>query len=197
MNAGKLFALLLASILAVAPLQAEKKPKKPDVPEVMSTAKTVAVISREGTESDLRVGTEERIAIACVRDALKAWGRYTVVPDSSQADVILVVRKGKTQQSQLAKAPGREQNNNTRTPLDMGSNGDMSGIAAQARTGISSDLEWSSDTLSICLRDAKGKVGSPLWSRAIEGGLDGARPILVDQLHAAVDKAFPPAAPKP
>jgi hypothetical protein len=196
MKALKILALLLVVALVAIVAPAEKKPKKSDVPEVVATGHTVAVISRDGGAHDMLVSDEERVAIAAVRDELKAWGRYTVVADLGQADIVLVVHKGKAQQETSGR--GRAQGGSGNSSMDLDSGGDAAGRMAQAtRSGLGVEMDVTADTLAVCARDAKGRVGNPLWSRTMDGGLDGVSPMLMNQLRLAVDRAFPPAAPQP
>jgi hypothetical protein len=196
MRAAKFLLAVLALTLLAGVGEAEKKAKKPEVPEVMATAKTVAVVSREGGEFELRVNEEERMAIAAVRDGLKAWGRYTVVADASQADVVLVVTKAKpAKQDRLpARELNRDGSNGTPGGIQLGNGTDS---VAQMREGLTAQLEGSLDTLAVCVRDAKGRMGNPVWSRSMEGGLGGMRPALLDQLRLAVEKAYLVTAAKP
>lgn len=185
-------ATILVLVLAVAggaPLaSADKKPKKPDVPPVMATARTIAVVSRDGDEHNLRVSDEERMAIVAVREFVRSWRRYTVLADERQADIVLVVRKGKSQQENLG--AGQNTNPAGRSPMDIGDNSAL-GRAGPPRTSVDSESDWTGDTLSVCIHDAKGRLSSPVWSRTMDAGLEGPQPALADQLRRAVDKAYP------
>ncbi|MDR3792232.1 MAG: hypothetical protein P4L03_02520 [Terracidiphilus sp.] len=188
MKGCRVVAVLL--VLAATLVQAEKKPKKPEAPEVLSTAEYVIVVSQDGDEFDAHTSPEDRLAINRVREALRSWGRYTYTADAAKADVVFVVRKGKTQDA--TRGHGRDQSGADRNVMDLGNNGDMTMRLPQAaRNADDTQAEWTADMLWVCVRDANGKLSKPLWGRTFDGGLDGAHPQLMEQLRIAVEKEYP------
>ncbi|MGD0631700.1 MAG: hypothetical protein ABR987_20410 [Terracidiphilus sp.] len=99
------FVLLLA-ITGSAPATA--KPKKPSAPEAFETAHTVFVEARDDHDiTDIWLDPDDRKAILDVQDGIQDWGRYTLSRSRRDADLILVVYKGRVVRDQSnSGAPG-------------------------------------------------------------------------------------------
>lgn len=82
--------LLLTCLVATAK---EKKKKAPLPPDVLR-ARTAWVIVDPNAGVDVEDPTDNQRARADVETALAKWGRLIPVTDPSQADLIIVVRKG-------------------------------------------------------------------------------------------------------
>lgn len=86
--------LLLATTLALA---ATKPPKVnppqnvPAFPGTLVNARYVYVTSYDGDQFDINLLPEDRQAIAAVQDALEKWGKFTLVYEPRQADIVLMV----------------------------------------------------------------------------------------------------------
>src|SRR5215467_6899983 len=90
------------ALLAVAPSQAQKKNKAKDqLPAILLQAQFVYVEAYDGDEFDPRLLPQDRRAIAEVADAVQKWGRYRLTMRRSEAELVIVVRKGR-----LASATG-------------------------------------------------------------------------------------------
>jgi hypothetical protein len=89
-----LTAVLLATTLAVA---APKPPKVnspqnvPPFPGTLVNARYVYVTSYDGDQFDINLLPEDRQAIGAVEDALQKWGKFTLVYEPRQADIVLMV----------------------------------------------------------------------------------------------------------
>jgi hypothetical protein len=81
--------LLLSCLLATA-----KSKKKATLPVEVLRAHTAWVIVDPQAGVDVQDPTANRQAIDAVNDALARWGRLTPVTGPSQADLIIVIRKG-------------------------------------------------------------------------------------------------------
>jgi hypothetical protein len=93
-----LLSLLITAIgLASAPA---KSKKHTSVPEEFESAHTVFVESRDGDITDLKLDPEDRTAILDMQDAIQDWGRYTLSRSRRDADLILVVHKGRVLRDQ-------------------------------------------------------------------------------------------------
>ena len=62
-------------------------------PKTLINARYVYVTSYDGNEFNPNILTDDRHAIVDVQNALKDWGRYIVVYDPEQADMIVAVQK--------------------------------------------------------------------------------------------------------
>lgn len=74
---------------------AKKKDKKPSVDQRLLNAQYVCIVSASGDDLDPRTQNGDRAAILRVEDAIKAWGRYHVVYNPDDADILLEVRTGR------------------------------------------------------------------------------------------------------
>jgi hypothetical protein len=88
-----LVVLLLAATLAVA----SPKPKAsvpqsvPAFPGTLVNARYVYVTSYDGEQFDPSLLPEDRKAIGTVQDAMQKWGKFIVVYEPRQADIVLMV----------------------------------------------------------------------------------------------------------
>lgn len=82
--------LLLASTLALA-----QEPKV--MPQLVVHARFVYVTSYDGPSWSGDVLPEDRKAIVDVENALRKWGKYTLVYEPEKADLIFVVQKRGTE----------------------------------------------------------------------------------------------------
>ena len=96
--------LLLLSCLVVA----AKDKKKATLPRDVLQAHTAWVIIDPNAGMDVTDPNANRIAREDVENALAKWGRLTPVTDPSQADLMIVIRKGngKLVQPTIGGAPG-------------------------------------------------------------------------------------------
>jgi hypothetical protein len=84
--------IFLATSFAVA----APKPKAvsqtvPPFPGTLVNARYVYVTSYDGDQFDPNVLQEDRQAITAVQDAIKSWGKLTIVYQYHQADIVLMV----------------------------------------------------------------------------------------------------------
>jgi hypothetical protein len=181
--------LLLVTLIPVIAV-AEKK-KKSDVPEAFSTAHSIYVESADGDYAKPGVSDADRKAIEGVQDALQVWHRYSLAVRAEQADLIVVVHKAHgggvdspsglpaTQRAPIGQTPARSP----------GQPGDADSMGAAAQMGAEGDR------LQIYTMTPDGKRKGPIWTRELQGGLDGPMVMLVTQLESAVERAYP--APRP
>ena len=85
---------LVLSVLFLCCLSAVAKKKKPPLPVEILQAHTAWVIVDPQAGVDVTDPNANRLARADVENALARWGRLMPVTDSSQADLIIVIRKG-------------------------------------------------------------------------------------------------------
>src|SRR5215470_13073854 len=63
-----------------------------DFPGILKNAKYVYVTSYDGSEFSHNVLPEDRQAIVNVQNGIRDWGKYTLVYEPWQADMIVVVQ---------------------------------------------------------------------------------------------------------
>ncbi|MGP8252680.1 MAG: hypothetical protein ACLQHF_11635 [Terracidiphilus sp.] len=179
------FLLLFPAALLV---QAKDK-KSPSVPAVFGQARYVYVEAIDGQEFDPNLNPDDRIAIADVRDALDNWKRYMLTTSRSEADLVIVVRKGRAESGNVGITPRRGQlPNGAGQPGEIGSGGQMGGEADRPE-----------DFFEVCQVKTNGGLSTPLWQRSMPDGLRAPQVMLLEQFEEAVDKAYPrqpAAAPK-
>jgi hypothetical protein len=195
MKARRLAALLVACLLAFN--IAHAKPKKPDVPAVFQTAKYVYVQAEDGDVLKPGLYPEDRQAIYDVENKIRDWKRYAITINRDEADLVFIVRKGRLAAAQGQVGIGnfpRPQPGQSPNPVpDPGRSPNQGGISERA--GVGTEVGPSDDLLRIFILTGDKKLAGPVWAHELDGGLDAPMVRLVEQLKAAVEKAYPPPPP--
>lgn len=84
--------LTILVILGCATAFSREKPRQ-IMPRLVAEARFVYVTAYDGPSWSAKVLPEDRQAVADVQSALIQWGKYTVVYEPGQADVILAVQR--------------------------------------------------------------------------------------------------------
>jgi hypothetical protein len=91
------FALTVVLLATTVALAAPKPPKVnapqnvPAFPGTLVNARFVYVTSYDGDQFNINLLPEDRQAIGAVEDALQKWGKFTLVYEPHQADIVLMV----------------------------------------------------------------------------------------------------------
>jgi hypothetical protein len=183
--------LVLLPIVALA----QHKTKKPIVPAIFNHAQYVYVEAVDGQEFDPALNPDDRQAIADVRDALGQWNRYTLTTRRKDADIVIVVRKGRAVEgkagviigtgSGTGNGSGSGPQGNPSPGQPRGQSGPGVGVVGGGEVGTPDDL------FEICRLNTDGTLGNPLWMRTFPDGLDGPRVMLFEQFKDAVENAYP------
>jgi hypothetical protein len=192
MKSLKVMVLLLLLLPTVA--AAQKKGKKPSIPEAFDHARYVYVEAIDGDEFKRGLYTADRLAIADVKDALKKWGRYTLIYDRENADLVFVVRKGRLTSARV----GGDMNDN-QDPMGGGPMGGQQGGGrgpGQQRTrgpelGVGGEIGPEDDLLEVRQTTPNGKLSGPIWTHTFANGLNAPRLILFTQLKDEIEKTYP------
>jgi hypothetical protein len=84
--------LLAASVAWAAPMPSKTTPPSlPPFPGTLVNARFVYVTSYDGDQFNINLLPEDRQAIATVQDAIQKWGKFTLVYEPHQADIVLMV----------------------------------------------------------------------------------------------------------
>src|SRR6202167_1743695 len=86
--------VLLATTLALAapkPPKANAPQNVPSFPGTLANARYIYVTSYDGGQFNPNLLPEDRQAIGAVEDALQKWGKFTLVYEPRQADIVLMV----------------------------------------------------------------------------------------------------------
>src|SRR5579863_9234683 len=194
----KTIALLLVLVPAVslAPKVSLAREKKPNVSAVFRNATFVYVESPEGDIYRPGLYPPDRQAIGDVEDALREWNRYKLTTRRADADIVIVVRKGRLADARLGgqvsagqplppnQAPGHGPGSGPGTGLGGGA-----GAGVDTRADFSNDGD---DMLRVYTLNSDGKLLGPIWNRTLTDGLDAPQIPLFRQLKDAVEKAYPP-----
>ncbi|MGA9508903.1 MAG: hypothetical protein WBV55_09810, partial [Candidatus Sulfotelmatobacter sp.] len=82
---------LAACIAWAAPAPKATPQGVPAFPGTLINSRYVYVTSYDGDQFNTNLFPEDRQAIATVQDALQKWGKFTLVYQANQADIVLMV----------------------------------------------------------------------------------------------------------
>lgn len=192
MKIAKFVAVLLA---LVAPVALAKDKKKDNMPSALfSTARFVYVQAEDGTAFNPNLLPEDREAISNVEDAFADWKRYVLTLNRSEADLVIIVRKGRAVTMRGTVGRGASSEIGGRNPANPADPGDPNrdGMAGRG-IGVGADAGLPDDTLRVFSRMPDGKLSSsPIWWREMKDGLDAPEVMLFRSLKTDVDRAYPP-----
>ena len=152
--------LLLLFVFALA----VKADDKNAILAVIRNATYVYIMAYSGDVFSPDVVPDDRHAVQNVQSAIEKWGRYKLVYNRGESDLVLVVRTGR-----LAEVKGRVQ---------VGIHG-----SAEAMGGEVGDPR---DTLEVYLA-SQGTNGPPLWRGRAQDGLKAPEMRLVQELRSKVE----------
>ena len=155
---------------------AHAKPKKPDVPAVFQNARYIYVEAMDGDIFSPRLFPEDRQAIADVEDSLRAWKRYALALNREDADLVILVRKGR-----LAAVKVGGGVSVGRGPYS---------TAGRTEVGARTEVGTPDDALQVYIQH-EGELTGIVWERTMDRGLNAPDVQLMKQLRAAVDRAYP------
>ena len=188
----RLVAAILLLVLAFATGSAQKKNKKHDqVPAIFQYAKFVYV---EAPEGQGRFGADagDLQAISDVQDSLQDWNRYTLAHRRRDADVVLVVSKGRIAAGRgptgVSIGPPMQPNPGAnRNPGPPGQTSGGWGNTASPPDDVPSDT----DRIRVYLVSSEGNLQGPVWTLQLDHGLDAPPVALMQRLRTAVENAYP------
>jgi hypothetical protein len=186
---------LLLVIAGLGPAIA--KSKNSSVPEVFETAHTVFVEARDGVDiTDIKLNREDRNAILDVQDGIQDWGRYTLSRSRRDADLILVVHKGRLlRDPSNSGVPGSLRIPNSHAPIQNPADASQGSNTNDTPDGFTQE----NDQLRVYTIQSNGKLKGPIWDGELDRGLNGPSVFLLQRLKSEVEKAYPnpPAKPQP
>ena len=86
--------MFVASVALAAPKPAGKQTGSqtiPPFPRILMNARYVYVTSYDGNQFNPALLPEDRQAISAVQDAIQKWGKFIVVYEPQQADIVMMV----------------------------------------------------------------------------------------------------------
>jgi len=89
--AALLFLATSFAFAAPTPPKATASQHVPPFPGTLVNARYVDVTSYDGNQFDINLLSEDREAINAVQDAIQKWGKFILVYEPQQADIVLMV----------------------------------------------------------------------------------------------------------
>ena len=160
-----------ATLILVAPSLRAKD--KATMPLVVTNATYAVVTTYDGGPLNPGLTPEDRQAVADVQKALEKWGHYKLVYNLNQAELILVVRKGRAVETNVGFHKG--------TAPGPGAGPGGSGPTFGGEVG---DPE---DTLSVYVASQDLKTASPLWRGRAANGLKAPDMTLMKEFESKVE----------
>ena len=146
--------------------------EKATFPKFIVGAKYVLVTTYFGDNlADSRVPPADRQAVIDVQDAIRDWGRYTLVYERKNAELIILVRKGRTAE--------------TRNGIGIHAGSDRSPSVGPITDADGGDPQ---DMLSV-YNAALGTDTAPMWRDRMTNGLNTPEVKLVQELRTKVEAA--------
>ena len=180
--------LLLLAVIGPGSTHAKSK-KHPYLPETFESAHTVFVESRDGDITDLQLNPQDRKAILDMQDAVQDWGRYTLSRSRIDADLILVVHKGRVWRDQSATAnPAGPHLSTSHAPIQ-----DPADASQGSGNNSPDGLTREKDELRVYTIQPDGKLKGPIWKDEWDRGLESPNVFLLQRLKGEVEKAYPAA----
>lgn len=181
MKSARLLVLLLLPTLVLA-----QSKKKHSLPAVFNSARYVYVEAVDGDIYSPGVSRADRDAISDVQNALRDWGRYIVTANRSEAELVFVLRIGRTSEGKLGggtgvSIPGPVPSSNPNSQPRAGAPGVMLG-----EEGGTPD-----DMLQVCVPSEGSRLSAPLWMRSQNDGLASPDLPLLRNLRKEIDKEYP------
>jgi len=180
--------LTVALVLAAAlPFAQGKDKKKKTMPAVFATARYVYVQAEDGDAFKPGLLDADRQAIVDLQNALRDWHRYSLTMNSSEADLIFIVRKGRIASGQIGATVG--------TGSGPGTAGQSSPFPGQRQAaggiGLGGEVGPPDDYLEVRMRNPESEISAPIWERSQQDGLDAPKVPLLRMLRDAVEKDYP------
>ena len=145
--------------------------EKPTLPKLIVNARYVLVTTYSGDDpGNPQMMPDDRKAIADVQNAIQKWGRYALAYERKNADLIILVRKGRYAE---ALAGARIHAGSERPNASIG-------------PAISGDAGDPQDMLTV-YDAAQGIDSPPLWRGRAPDGLKPPEMSLVNQLRVKVE----------
>lgn len=165
---ASVFSVLLLFVFALA-VKAEDKNA---ISAVIKNATYVYVMAYSGDVISPEVLPDDRHAIQNVQSAIEKWGRYKLVYNRGEADLVLVVRTGR-----LAEVKGGVQ-------VGVGKVGDTT--TKSHGSSIGGEVGDPQDTLEVYMA-SQGTNSPPLWRGRAQDGLKAPEMRLVQELRSKVE----------
>lgn len=162
-------------LLLIFPLALKAQDKQP-ISAVVKNATYVFVTTYSGDVFNPNVSPEDRHAVQNVQNTIEKWGRYKLVYNRGEADLVLLVRTGR-----LAEVKGGVQASTTTQRV-----GDKTSTSHGSAESLGGEIGDPQDTLEVYMA-SQGMNGPPLWRGRALNGLKAPEMRLVQEFRSQVD----------
>jgi hypothetical protein len=194
--------IILVLGLLLTPAVSAKNKKKPTLPDLILKAQTVYVVIQPDAGEPLTDPTANRTAEDAVEKAIMKWGRFSLVPGSQTADLIIAVRKGHASGPTIRNSPADDRpvtiqpngEGGTRVGGHQGRPPDLSdpGLGGLADRGpqISNQIGSSDDSFEVYMVGVDYPLDAPpLWRYMAKDSLKAPRVDAVEQFRKAINES--------
>lgn len=192
---------LLFVLLLAFPVVAKNK-KKSTLPDLILKAQTVYIVIQPEAGESLTDPTANRTAEDSVEKAIMKWGRFSLVPGSQTADLIIAVRRGHAGGPIIRNSPADDRpviiqptgEAGTRVGGQQGHPPDLTdpglGGPADRRPHISNQIGSTEDSFEVYMGGIDYPLdGPPLWRYMAKDALKGPRVEAVEQFRKAINES--------
>jgi hypothetical protein len=204
---ARLSSLVLLVALLIVPLSAKDK-KKSTLPEYVLRATSVLIVVRPDAGEPLDNPMANRTARENVEKALMEWGRFRLVPDGGESDLIVTVRtgSGRVMRPTVKGGPvdnrpgvGQTTDSSVRIGAQQGHPPPLNdpGMGPQGPR-ISNEAGPSDDMLEVYRGDTVDPLDSPaVWRYTAKDCLRAPQVSAVEEFRKAIAEAEKPQPPPP
>jgi hypothetical protein len=199
--ASRLPVALLGVLLLALPVVAKNK-KKTTLPDLILKAQTVYVVIQPDAGEPLIDPTANRTAEDAVEKAIMKWGRFSLVPGSQTADLIIAVRRGHAAGPTIRNSPTDDRplviqpngEGGTRIGGHQGHPPDLSDRGPGGPTDpgpqISNQIGSAEDSFEVYMGGVEYPLDTPpLWRYMAKDALKAPRVEAVEQFRKAINES--------
>jgi hypothetical protein len=202
---ARLVSVVALAALLIAPLSAKDK-KKSTLPEYVLRAETVLVAIQPGAGEPLDQPRANFMARDYVEKALSEWGRFRIVMDGQESDLIITIRTGNgrgvrptIRGGPIDQRPGLGQSTDSTVRIG-GQRGQVPNdptMDPDRRTRIGTEAGPSDDMFEVYRGGVSDPLdASPVWRYIAKDCLQPPQNSAVEQFRKAIAEAEKPKLPK-
>jgi hypothetical protein len=182
-------AWLAIGVLIISVAFAQTPSTKPEqVPKAILISRYVLVEAWDGDIFNPRLLPEDRKAIVDVQNALRAWSRYTMTVKRREAELLFVVRKGRS-----VSVNGNVGGNVGSGPGESGPHDERGSTQPKAeggiKVGVGAEVGSPDDLFYVYLVNQDGSLLGPIWMHHQKDGLDSPGIPLFKQFKESIEAA--------
>jgi hypothetical protein len=182
-------ALLAIGVLITSAASAQAPSNRQEqVPKAILNSRYVYVEAWDGDFFNPHLLPEDRKAISDVQNALQTWRRYWVTVKRREAEILVVVRKGR-----IASINASVGGNIGTGPGGSGSHDDLGSNRPRAeggdKAGVGPEIAGRDDIFFVYLVNENGSLIGPMWIRHQKNGLDTPDIPLFKQFKESIEAA--------